>query len=715
MFRKSRAQPTHNSFNAARDRAIGEELAVIAFRLDGKILDANTRYCSILGYEPEEFIGSQLTRIMDPEVAARFGKDDVAQGLRRGEAQHVTVPRRRKGGERVWLESTYVPVMASDGTLDFVVNFAADVTQKTEAATRARAMIDAISASNAVIEYGPDGTIVDANQMFLDIMGYRLDEIVGRHHSLFMPAGEAEAAQYRTFWADLTRGNPAAGDFRRLSKGGGEHWLQGRYNPIHDDEGRVSAVVMYATDVTQAKTATLDATGQIEALSRSQAVIEFDMSGTILKANKNFCDVLGYVPDELIGKHHSLFVDPQHRDGPEYREFWEALRAGHFREGEFHRLGKDGRDVWIRATYNPIFDAEGKPFKVVKFALDVTDRKAAIIAFQQAVEALAAGDLTAQLAMAMEGDMEALRLNFNTALEAMTDLVGAIKISVETIMGETENLAHASTDLGRRTERQAASLEQTAAAINQLLASVESSSVGANNAAEVVGRARQRSSEGRSVVDRTVAAMDAIATSSKQISKITGVIDDIAFQTNLLALNAGVEAARAGEAGRGFAVVASEVRALAQRSSDAAREIADLISTSQGQVEDGVALVNKTGQMLSEIDDLVAEVDNDVKEIAGATGEQTNGLSEINSAVNQLDQVTQQNAAMFEETSAALSALRGQAGELVQQTRAFRTTQGSGAQSASGALSAPSARPGPAAADLHDDFDGDFDGDWVAA
>ncbi|MBW6419013.1 cache domain-containing protein [Celeribacter sp. PS-C1] len=289
--------------------------------------------------------------------------------------------------------------------------------------------------------------------------------------------------------------------------------------------------------------------------------------------------------------------------------------------------------------------------------------------------AMSRGDLTVRIEEAFPTSYEKLRNDFNNAVEKVAHLAAAIAEGAVTIINETDNLNSASLDLSRRTETQAASLEEFAAAIAQLAASVESSAKSARHAAATVGQTKDRSVDGRNVVQRTVEAMNDIAESSTQISKITTVIDDIAFQTNLLALNAGVEAARAGESGRGFAVVASEVRALAQRSSEAANEIAKLIETSGRQVQEGVQLVNASGSALAEIESLVTNLDGLVQTIATSASEQSVGLSEITTAVSQLDQVTQHNAAMFEETTAALQALKAQATSLERDSAQLKTTQ----------------------------------------
>lgn len=289
--------------------------------------------------------------------------------------------------------------------------------------------------------------------------------------------------------------------------------------------------------------------------------------------------------------------------------------------------------------------------------------------------AIAHGDLTVQIKDTFPAAYEELRHDFNEAVSQISQLAQRIVESSGSISNETDNLNSAAVDLSQRTERQAASLTETASAISELSSSVTKSTENAREAATVVTDSRHQSEKGRDVVQKAVDAMNEIAKSSEQISTITNVIDEIAFQTNLLALNAGVEAARAGESGRGFAVVASEVRALAQRSSDAAREISDQIQTSARQVENGVQLVNNSGSALGTIEELVTKLDSLVQDIASAANEQSSGLAEITIAIDQLDEVTQQNAAMFEETTAAVQVLKNQSGVLQQATAALTLEQ----------------------------------------
>ncbi|MFZ5729985.1 methyl-accepting chemotaxis protein [Phenylobacterium sp.] len=420
----------------------------------------------------------------------------------------------------------------------------------------------------------------------------------------------------------------------------------------------------------------------IAAFHRSQAVIEFALDGTILTANENFLGALGYRADEVVGRRHSMFVDPAYAASPDYAEFWRALNRGEFLSNKYLRFGKGGKEVWIQATYNPVFDPSGKPYKVVKFATDVTevelDRKrrneeqqAAHERQQQAMErigsglsALAGGDLRCRIDGDFPTEYARLQTDFNAAASSLADAMGVIVSTTGSISGATAEIAQAADDLSRRTEQQAASLEETAAALDQLTATVRRTAESAREARDTVGTARTDAEASGQVVDQAIEAMGAIEKSSAEIGQIIGVIDEIAFQTNLLALNAGVEAARAGEAGRGFAVVASEVRALAQRSADAAKEIKALIGASAGHVSSGVELVGRTGEALRRILAQVGQINGLVSEIAASAQEQATGLSEVNTAVNQMDQMTQQNAAMVEESTAASHALAQDADEL---------------------------------------------------
>jgi methyl-accepting chemotaxis protein len=236
----------------------------------------------------------------------------------------------------------------------------------------ATAQVAAINRSQAVIEFDLEGTILTANGNFLKTLGYELDEIRGHHHSMFVEPAQRESAEYKRFWEKLGRGEFEAAQYLRIGKGGRRVWIQATYNPVFDADGRPARVIKFATDITAQKHLESESKGVHDAIDRVSAVIEFELDGTILTANANFLKVLGYGLEEIRGRHHSMFVDPAQRDSAEYKLFWEKLGRGHFDAGRYMRIGRDGRQVWLQASYNPIFNAEGRAYKVMKFATDIT-------------------------------------------------------------------------------------------------------------------------------------------------------------------------------------------------------------------------------------------------------------------------------------------------------------------------------------------------------
>ena len=543
------------------------------------------------------------------------------------------------------------------------------------AGSGASAQMAALGRSLALIEFSPNGTILWANENFCKALGYGLEEIKGKHHRMFVDPAYAETSAYREFWAKLGRGEDGSAEYKRIGKGGREVWIQASYNPVKAASGRVVKVIKQATDVTAEKLRSVETHGVVAAISRAGAMIEFTPDGEILTANENFLTAMGYGLGEIKGKHHGMFVDPGFAQSQAYVDFWKKLRAGEFVFDEFKRLGKGGREVYLMASYNPIFDLNKRVIKVVKIATNMTDHKAALVALGLGLKALAEKRIDYRITKPFIAQYASLKMDFNESVEKLEETIRSINENAVGVTSGAGEITQASDDLSRRTEQQAASLEETAAALDEITASVRKTAEGANEAREVVAVAKTDAARSSDVVKETVAAMSGIESSSKQIGNIIGVIDEIAFQTNLLALNAGVEAARAGDAGRGFAVVATEVRALAQRSADAAKEIKTLISASGALVATGVRLVGETGMALGRTLEQVEQINRLVREIAASAQEQATGLGEVNTAVNQMDQVTQQNAAMVEEATAASHSLAGEAAELGRLVGQFQLSQ----------------------------------------
>lgn len=378
----------------AQAAAIGRSQAVIEFTLDGTIITANENFLNAIGYSLDEIKGKHHSLFVDQATRDSVAYREFWGNLNKGEFQAAQYKRVAKGGREIWIEASYNPILDDSGKPHKVIKFATDITASKMASLEAQGKIVAIDRAQAVIEFNLDGSIITANENFLATVGYTLSEIQGRHHSMFVEAQERDGNAYRDFWARLARGEYQSAEYKRVGKGGKEIWILATYNPILNDVGKPFKVVKFATDVTQQKLKAADSDGQMEAIRKSQAVIEFRMDGTIITANQNFLDTLGYMMDEIRDRHHSMFVDPMERASAAYGEFWASLNRGIYQAAEYKRLGKGGREVWIQASYNPIFDLNGKPFKVVKYATDITAQAMSRLKAERArslIESVAAG------------------------------------------------------------------------------------------------------------------------------------------------------------------------------------------------------------------------------------------------------------------------------------------------------------------------------------
>ena len=444
----------------------------------------------------------------------------------------------------------------------------------------ASAILEAFSKSQAIISFKPDGTILSANANFLSALGYSAEEVVGRNHSMFVETEVAASPAYRQFWADLRSGKFQAAEFKRIGKNGREVWIQASYNPVIVG-GTVSKIVKIASDVTETRLRSSGFEGQIDAINKSQAVIEFALDGTILTANSNFLTAVGYREEEIKGRHHSMFVDPETVRQPAYKQFWDNLARGQFQSGEYRRFGKGGREIWLQATYNPINDLNGKPYRVVKFAADVTD---------MVKERMRRADAQKQIAMELEEIVRLAQLTTETS-RIGSDASSSAMVNVQAVASGSEELATSIAEISRQ-----------------------------------LSQAQSVTREAVDYADRTNQVVGGLAVAAQQIGKVVDMISGIAGQTNLLALNATIEAARAGEAGRGFAVVAAEVKQLADQTAKATSEIGSQIQSVQGSTDEAVKAIAQIGTIIGQIDAISAGIASSVEEQASVTQEMSSNM-----------------------------------------------------------------------------------------
>ena len=471
-----------------------------------------------------------------------------------------------------------------------------------------RAIVEALSASQAVIEFTPSGDIVTANANFLTTVGYGLAEIKGRHHSLFCDADTAQGDAYRRFWQDLAAGRHQAGEFKRVDKAGRAIWLQATYTPIKDNSGKVIKVVKFAADITAAKLKALEAGGKITAIDRAQAVIEFTVTGDILTANTNFLAAVGYRLDEITGRHHRLFCDPAYAASRDYADFWQALARGEFQAAEYRRIAKDGSDVYIQASYNPIFDDTGAVVKVVKFAIDTTE----------------------MVKKRLRND--GLGHDINTELGQVIDQMAAANQMAAGASG-------ASTETGAIVNSVAAASEELSQSVREIAQSMHFARTGA----ESVFRQAEIANASAGTLNSSAAAMNNVVT----------LIQSIASQINLLALNATIESARAGEAGKGFAVVASEVKSLANQAASSTKTIATEIASMQAVTGDVVDALGQISTSMTGVMENVASVAGAIEQQNAVTGEISLNMQSAVTAVQQIEESLGHISSTFARVSEA--------------------------------------------------------------
>ena len=674
--------------------AIENTQAVIEFDLKGNVLAANTNFLNAMGYSLTEIVGKHHSLFCEASYANSDDYQLFWRELGSGKFKSGEFLRVNKQGKAVWLYASYTPIKGVDGNPVKVVKFCNDISDTKLKNSETQAKLEAMSKSNCILELNSDRQIIASNSLMQNTLGYKESELHGKQDSFLMFDGDRTTDQYLQDWNNLRDGRSVSGEMRLKGADNREVWVAGTRSPIFGISGELIKVVFLQQDITATKNLQMDAQGKLGAIDRAQAVIEFDMTGKVLTANTNFLKLMGYAREEIQGRHHRLFVDAEHGASSEYQAFWETLGRGEFVQGEFKRVAQNGKEVWIQATYNPIYDPRGQLVKVVKYASDITEIKMRNQEFEAKVAAINLGqaviefDLEGRVITANRNFLNAigytlreiqgqhhsifctldytqseeyrdfwLKLNEGEFISGRFHRVGKfnrdvwIQATYNPILdlnGKVLKIVKYAYDVTKEVQLEQSinqKTEQMRKSLCQIMDRIDLIAKDSGTVAKSALQSLEWAKEGRSELKRVSASIGATQTHTSKVADIVRTVTDIANQTNLLAFNAAIEAARAGQHGVGFSVVASEVRKLAESSGTAAKEIAGLIEESLLQVGDSATSSDDAGGKFEHIVDTLNNTQELMNEVIGRVQTQRDCTEELATLIEDLAIVTQKRRA----------------------------------------------------------------------
>ena len=687
--------------------AVDTGWASIEFTPDGTITEVNDNWIQTLGFTREEMVGKHHQIFCDPVYAKSKEYEMFWKDLGDGKVNSGEFKRYKKNGDIIWINASYTPVKTESGETVKVIKIASDITEMVNSRIQGEAVKSAVDTGWASIEFSPDGYILDVNDNWVNTLGYSREEMVGQHHKMFCEDSYVNSPEYKQFWKDLASGKINSGEFKRLKSGGEEFWINASYTPVRDREGKVNKVIKIATNVTEQKLRNADFEGQIEAVGKAQAVIEFNMDGTIINANDNFLKTVQYSINDIKGKHHRIFCDQTYAASQDYKHFWDRLNRGEYFTGEFERFTKNGDSVWLQASYNPIFDLNGNPYKVVKYANDVTPQKKAleelrrvvkivveegnlseranygdaegaernllesindllegigspILSVSEIISKLAQGDLTTNSAINSKGEIKKMADGLETAIFNLNSLLSDINesstliaasseqmlVKSDQMQGTTGQVASAIGQMAEGVHDQAAQIDESSRLINDVRSAAEQMGVQSETINKAASKGKENTQKGLETVNKVVNSMDEISKSAKVTSESISVLTE---RSEEIARTLNVITDIAGQTN----LLALNAAIEAARAGDAGRGFAVVAEEIRKLAEDSRTSAGDIETVIKAVEKDISQASNAIDNMGSSVKSGNEASKEAELVFNEIDESVAETLTLSEEVLTA--------------------------------------------------------------